>query len=175
MKRIIVTRKAYLEMVRSCLDAAWDQTREGLPPFCSYKDRARVLGVSDGGDVTRFGSYENGVLEGIGMALGIINVRFGLKGFKPECNEGIGIIDALEACDGFYSKMQEIWRICWSDKGGSVEKAVDAVCERTGGSWNDKDIYPYLPDTEAGAKAFLKVIEETEKLQVTAKTPKPNL
>ncbi len=163
MKRITVTRKAYLEMVRSCLDAAIDQTIDALPPFCSYENRARILRVSEDGDVSHFGSYENGVFEGIGMALGVINVRFGLKGFKPECNEGIGIIDALEACDGFYSKMEEIWRICWRDKGVSINKVVNEKIKETGGSWRREEVYPFFPDTEAGAKAFLKLMEETER------------
>ena len=158
MKRIIITKKAYTEMVRSVLDAVLDQTVDGLPPFCSYEQRCKVPGTND---PTKLGSYERGVLEGAGMTLGIINVRFGLKGFPPAPDDGIGIIDALEMADGFHSKVEHMFHLAWKDEGKAIKAVVDSYAKLNRG-WKREEVLFFYPDTTRAAEVFVKEIIKAE-------------
>lgn len=144
-----------IQIVQAALESAFDRIESGLPTTgVQYYRREQT---KDTGIV-----YEDSALETIGFFLGVINVRFGLKGWNPECQEGIGIYDTLRMADEFDIKVKKLIEKCWEDEGKAIQEKMKKMK-----SFNSFDVLPFEIDFKKCAKIFVENLEKFEKEQTS--------
>jgi hypothetical protein len=135
------TRKQLVFVVEAILAAALDRIEAGMPTSgVTWEERLRHVG-GDSDAACECQAYERGAMEAAGMALGVLYAQL--------TDDGLGIIDALDAANNFDGAVDNWVHDTWFDGGDAVSRRY----RRSAGTI--RNCYRNYPDCRWHAEGFV--------------------